>query len=511
MWEELRNRRKPQSGIGEVVTINVDTHGYGDAITASWIAEGSKESARRLRLCATGERAELIRMLGQEPITPDGGCASFHTAGPEYIGSQPVGAPPVAVFRARRLGIESDPKRPSVTIPQEATDWAQLNKADVLLYPHCTEGSRTWPHDYWVQLHKRLREAGYSVRIFGMPDHKWNDCPDWQSSIPWLRNAALMKMAKLVIGNDSGPMHLAGTLNTPGLALLGRTTDAVFSLYPSVRCLSAERRQVPCAGCWGGWGYNREVCNRQCAALASISVDRVFQEAQHFLTASNVSSPIAFAVACWGDYWDKFGNSFIGSMEGMNPRPSEIVVVTDQDIACPDWIRVVRPKSDVKMWDWFNEAVEACQSEWVIVPGIDDVYFAHALADVTLEGDAIAMGLMENGRIHASPGRSHWDHHVLGSNTTDAWYPMIFRRETYLRFPWRRVINPDSHQLLEMRKARIDMRFDPRPRFEHRRHVTAHSAVESPVGREQINEMKRLLNNGIVTPGIEWPPYSPPV
>lgn len=505
-WQRLRNRRNPSPDIRQVLTINVMAHGYGDAITAAWIAEGAKLSNRRMRMCASGDKAELLRILGQDVIAPNDGCTGYHTAGPEYVAhGHSVGSPPVQVFRARRLGITDDPRRPTVAIPDEAVEWSKSFQADVLLYPHCTQLSRTWPHEHWRALYQSLKDAGLTMRIIGNNDNRWSDCPEWMGPVRWVHQAALMKSAKLIVGNDSGPAHLAGTMNRPTLALLGRTTDAVFSIYPSVRCLSAERRVVPCAGCWGGWGYNSAVCEKRCAAIASITPETVMAEIRDMLQPVPVSR-IGIAVACWGDYWERFGNDFVASMEMLNPRPADVVVVTDQPITCPDFIRVIRPKSSVQLWDWFNEAVEECAAEWVIVPGIDDVYFVNALADVVLEGDAIAMGLLELGRSHATPGQSHWDTSILADNAPDAWYPLICRREVFLRFPWRRAINPDSLQLLEMRKAGIDMRFDSRPRFDHRRHPTAHSAVERPDGKAQIADMKRWLRHGNVPTGADWPP-----
>ena len=84
-----------------------------------------------------------------------------------------------------------------------------------------------------------------------------------------------MARSRLIVGVDSGPVHLSGTMDLPSVALLGRTTDAVFAMYPSVTCVSAVRSEVPCAGCWSGWGYDKSICEVECKALKSITPERV--------------------------------------------------------------------------------------------------------------------------------------------------------------------------------------------------------------------------------------------
>jgi hypothetical protein len=503
-WEELRRRRMPPDDVKQVVTINIDTHGYGDAITAAWIAEGSRLSRRKLRLCASGDKADLLRLLGQEVIGPDGGCAHFDTAGPEYAHQQAVGAPPVAVFRARRLGISDYPARPHVAVPDGVLSWAP--HTDVLLYPQCTQTSRTWPHEHWVALYAAIKAAGYRVRVSGLPDSRWAFCDDWMPSLTWTQHAALMRHTKVVVGNDSAPMHLAGTLNRPAIALLGRTTDSVFSLYPTVKCLSASRQSVPCAGCWSGWGYSREVCEQRCAALASISERSVLANIEAMI--SPPSHPeIAIVTAVWGDYWRRFGHDFIGSMESMSPRPAEVIVVADEPLDCPSWFRRITPEpSSAKMWDWINDGVRASRSEWIILAGVDDTYFPNALEDVNLRGDAVSISMRENGVIKSSLGAHHWEHELLKESDAGCWNPTICRRDVFLRYPWRRVVNPDWIQLLEMRNGNIDIHFDPRPRFEHRVHTGSHSSQPSEEGALQVLQMKRWLQCSKVIPGPEWLP-----
>lgn len=272
MWEEMRARRNPPPNVAHVGLLDCDQHGYGDAIMACWIAEGSKDSNPSLRLKATGQRRELIEMLGQQVVDGES-CATY---GEEYLlHAHAVGAPPSVVTRGRKLGISAVPARPTVTVPDEALGIAR--SSDVLIFPQCMQVSRTWPADNYRELHRLLSSRGFKTHVVGIPDPRWNTSDGWLSGLTWPVLAGWMAKTRLVIGNDSGPAHLAGTMRIPTIAILGRTTEAVFAHCPSVRCMSTEKRFVACVGCWGGYGYNGQICERGCAAIANVSPEDVLQ------------------------------------------------------------------------------------------------------------------------------------------------------------------------------------------------------------------------------------------
>jgi FkbM family methyltransferase len=99
----------------------------------------------------------------------------------------------------------------------------------------------------------------------------------------WRETAALMAQADVVVANDSGPMHLAGTLGVTTIALLGPTTDGVTAHMASVHCLSVSKRELDCVGCWGRYGYDSS-CDLGCTALSMLSVDRVASAVSRVLT-----------------------------------------------------------------------------------------------------------------------------------------------------------------------------------------------------------------------------------
>ncbi len=76
--------------------------------------------------------------------------------------------------------------------------------------------------------------------------------------------AALLQMAKLLVSNDSGPVHLAAAVNTKTLVLFGTTTPA-----------TGPRR-------WGPWGPGHAVIVQP--SMDAISVEEVFKELMRQLT-----------------------------------------------------------------------------------------------------------------------------------------------------------------------------------------------------------------------------------
>lgn len=216
-------------------------------------------------------------------------------------------------------------------------------------------------------------------------------------------------------------------------------------------------------------------------------------------------SPVAIATACWGSYWRRFGAAYVAAIEAMQPLPAEVVLVTRDAVEVPAWWRVVEPQSPLPMWDWFNESVAACTTEYVLPSAIDDCLLPDGLAEFECAGDVISVGCITDGQPEPLPTAEDWEH-LLDVERSAIWTASAFRREVFLRYPWRRVAYSDWMQWLELRHAGADIRFDRKPRFIHARHEGANSYLPSPFSDRQIREMKTLLATGLVVPGPEWPP-----
>jgi ADP-heptose:LPS heptosyltransferase len=108
-----------------------------------------------------------------------------------------------------------------------------VRKPFIALIPGC---SAKHPHKRWPYYHElatRLLEQGYDVVTAPGPDEL-----DLAATIPghrllgprgfldWFQLAGVLQQAAFVVGNDTGPSHIAACLNRPGLALFGPHTSA---------------------------------------------------------------------------------------------------------------------------------------------------------------------------------------------------------------------------------------------------------------------------------------------
>lgn len=286
--EQMRAKRWPSSPGQRAVVYDCNNYGIGDALIAAWIAEGTKTDVGhgpQLVLCASNERKLLLETFGQTihyPVAPNQKTGM----GGEYV-NKPMeyGTPPRVLVRAKTLGISSIPVRPPYTPSDELRQWSSRdeNKSDVLLCPHATCGSRRWPEPKWKELNDRLVAQGLKVQMLGHDMTSLRQLPTWRAGLSMLQLIGMIDSARLVIGNDSGPINVAGTLDKTSICIFGKTSDVAFSHTPSVRCVQAEKRLVQCAGCWSGWGYDSAVCEKSCKALESITVDSVYKLAMELL------------------------------------------------------------------------------------------------------------------------------------------------------------------------------------------------------------------------------------
>jgi ADP-heptose:LPS heptosyltransferase len=102
-------------------------------------------------------------------------------------------------------------------------------------------------------------------------------------TIPQL--AALLERASLLIGNNSGPMHIASAMGTPTLVLHGPSAfewDAPWSDVPHRRLIAEGLRCIPCEQIGRLIGYCTNPDDPG-GCMAGISVDTAFENAKAML------------------------------------------------------------------------------------------------------------------------------------------------------------------------------------------------------------------------------------
>ena len=101
----------------------------------------------------------------------------------------------------------------------------------ILLFPGSGNPAKNWPLVQFLELAAWLHEQGWNpVMVLGpveqekglaLPDTMARACPETIEEL-----IALLQGAAFVVGNDSGPMHLAGYMGIPGLSIFGPTSPA---------------------------------------------------------------------------------------------------------------------------------------------------------------------------------------------------------------------------------------------------------------------------------------------
>lgn len=257
------------------VVVNCDLHGAGDAIIMAWIAQGA---AGKLRLYATGAKKELLELFSQDVVGSSEGASDTFAA--YAVETKAKGAEVRVKQRGAFLGVMTPPERPPYRLdPAKGMEFAKsLGDRPTLLYPGCDDGTREWPPFYWLDLYHRLAAAGMNPHVFCRdPDYRYANLPNYHERRTWSENMHAMLAAGVVVGNDSGPMHVAGTLDVPMIALLGPTTYSMCCHMPSVITLAASEEEIFCVGCWHNTPEFRNACRYGCAALGHILPKTVFE------------------------------------------------------------------------------------------------------------------------------------------------------------------------------------------------------------------------------------------
>jgi ADP-heptose:LPS heptosyltransferase len=220
---------------------------------------------------------DLMAMLGL-PVDPQPGGI---TLDPVYDAEKKDrGRRPRVDYIREALRLTAPPTRPRLSLSDDDRAWAAEKAAElgsplVLLFPQSAWKPREWPASYWVDLAWHLKKMGVPVLVMLQGDDaRFHNTPQYRWNTPLPRVAALMARASLMVGNDSFPAHLAGTVGVPTLALLGPTRPTVFSHTPDVECLSAET--LDCTGCHFQAPF-RAACDQGCMSLYRLFPDQVLQ------------------------------------------------------------------------------------------------------------------------------------------------------------------------------------------------------------------------------------------
>lgn len=204
---------------------------------------------------------------------------------------------------ARLLKIEDEPAAPYLFVSEE-----RQAKADALLGtggpilalgPAANWLGKTWPIDRFSVAANRLTSAdgalaGGRVVILGGPeDTRYVDdlrrgipkerCLDLTGQIDLLTGYAVLKRARLFIGNDSGLMHLAAAAGAPTLGLFGPSDERLYAPWGEhTRALRGSRNFDQFKAMDPG-------LNQAISHMMDLSVDSVVKAAEKLIKKTDAS------------------------------------------------------------------------------------------------------------------------------------------------------------------------------------------------------------------------------
>jgi ADP-heptose:LPS heptosyltransferase len=160
------------------------------------------------------------------------------------------------------------PPTPRLTIgPEQRTAFATLGplagEGLIGVFPGSQASSRRWGAGRFRDLVARLRGAGHPVVVFGGPGERaltaevaGDQATDLGGRTDLALLASGLSACRLLVTNDSGPMHLAAAVGTPVVALFGAGDPAETGpLGPAHQVI--RHAGLPCIAC------RRNACPRR--------------------------------------------------------------------------------------------------------------------------------------------------------------------------------------------------------------------------------------------------------
>ncbi|WP_239061036.1 glycosyltransferase family 9 protein [Desulfovibrio sp. JC022] len=180
---------------------------------------------------------------------------------------------PAASELLPRIYLTEDEKSIARTLIEEH----DLGQDFIALHPYATHPDKAWPAENWHTLIKRLNESGIKWTIIGRDDNVFEPhgpgC-NFTSQLQLRETCALLKKSALLITGDSGPMHLAASVETPVIAMFGPTSKA-WGFYPAGPHDVVLESEMDCRPCSL---HGKSNCKKDRECLRKITPEEVFEK-----------------------------------------------------------------------------------------------------------------------------------------------------------------------------------------------------------------------------------------
>lgn len=206
----------------------------------------------------------------------------------------------------RPFGVEVGDAHPELAVDAETLARVKSRLAQlgcplenlIVIHPGPSWPVRTWPHAAWLGMLDELRrrglgnvvQIGASIRAYtNVGAEDFPPLPDIRSLVDELtipETVALISLARLFVGIDSGLMHFAACVRTPAVGIFGATTPELRFARNYARHFVTSR--VECQGCHHRiprlhWEKN---CPHDIRCMKSIPVEEVLQACLNILPAA---------------------------------------------------------------------------------------------------------------------------------------------------------------------------------------------------------------------------------
>lgn len=174
--------------------------------------------------------------------------------------------------------ISAEQRVPQLVLRQASHVWANRfwigndleGERVVGLVPSSNMAIKRWPVREWIKLDAHLREQGARTILFcDKPDSPQAQAFRQAGSTALqvyttLDNvAALLEHCNLVVGVDTGLLHMAGALEIPWVGLFGPTNPEVTGPYVQsggIGLVAPFQKPATCGGCWKHFKYEDDTC-----------------------------------------------------------------------------------------------------------------------------------------------------------------------------------------------------------------------------------------------------------
>ncbi len=281
------------------ISISSKLNGLGDSLCSMWCVEGLKQAGMDVDFFVRPEHIGICRLYHERVFHKDNAPLDAVTLNISKTETEMAGRPPDNLSRidwwwgwaeeqySGEFPAGATPKKPQLLNPFVLRP--ELENT-IVIAPECCFYNRTWNMGHYGRLVHLLKEAGHEVVAFvEKAESKVNEINGlvYHYGMSFEGLAMAIASSKLLIGNDSGPAHIAGTVGTPCIPVHAvMPPEAVWNYYSD---FFPAYPDDACAGCGfkADRGYHPHTCGKMCSALEGISAGDVFKIAEQALTQIN--------------------------------------------------------------------------------------------------------------------------------------------------------------------------------------------------------------------------------